>query len=190
MAADHRTLDYDEFLRRSSGQGGVAERMAGAKDRDKDKDGEHELAEGSCPAFGFLRGLTAQALHVEFRFRTGDSDWYAYNQLSSWRHRPGTGLLLKFTGGDVVTMVLIRASNVDAVVHPHGINLTDRGFQRNRILWVREMDEDELRAVGNTGPTIDRIEVEEFESNAEVIAWLKKVAPAFLRQVNSGPRVP
>jgi hypothetical protein len=48
------------------------------------------------------------------------------------------------------------------------VTLTDRGLQRHRILWVREMDEQELRQVGQRGPTIDRIEVAEFESQEEL----------------------
>lgn len=53
-------------------------------------------------------------------------------------------------------------------------------WQRHRILWVREMDEG-LRQAGQGRPTIDRIEVAEFDSNQEVREWPKKHAPAFLR---------
>jgi mannose/fructose/N-acetylgalactosamine-specific phosphotransferase system component IIB len=88
--------------------------------------------------------------------------------------------LLKFTS-DVTTLVLIRGSNLDALVDDKAINLTDRGFQRHRILWVREMAEAELRQVGEGGPTIDRIEVGECESGEEMREWLKKEAPAFIR---------
>jgi hypothetical protein len=86
----------------------------------------------------------------------------------------------KFTG-DVVTLVLICGSNLDALVN-QSVNLTDRGLQRHRILWVREMEEGELRQVGAAGPTIDRIEVAEFESQEELRDWLKKTAPAFVRK--------
>ncbi len=136
--------------------------------------------EGECPAFGYLRGLDARALAVEFRFRDGNSDWYSYSLLSNWRHNPSVGLLLKFTS-DVTTLVLIRGSNLDALVADKAINLTDRGFQRHRILWVREMDEAELRQMGDSGPTIDRIEVAEFDSQENQRAWLNKAAPQFLR---------
>ena len=81
-----------------------------------------------------------------------------------------------------MTLVLIRGSNLDALVGEGTVNLTDRGLQRHRILWVREMDEQELRRVGERGPTIDRIEVGEFESQEEMQEWLKKVAPAFMRK--------
>jgi hypothetical protein len=139
-----------------------------------------ESEEGQCPAFGYLRGLDARALAVEFRFRDGNSDWYSYGLLSNWRHNPSIGLLLKFTS-DVTTLVLIRGSNLNALVGDASINLTDRGFQRHRILWVREMDDGESRRLGERGPTIDRIEVAEFESQEAQREWLNKAAPHFLR---------
>ena len=43
------------------------------------------------------------------------------------------------------------------------VDLTDRGLQRHRITFVCEMDEGELRRVRVNGPTIDKIEVSEFE---------------------------
>ncbi len=135
--------------------------------------------EDSCAAFGYLRGLRECALAVEFRFRDGNSDWFPYSWLGPWRHNPSAGLLLKFTG-DLVTLVLIRGSNLDMLVN-QTINLTDRGLQRHRILWVREMDEEELRRVGEGGPTIDKIDVAEFESQEEQREWLTKNAPAFVR---------
>jgi len=36
--------------------------------------------------------------------------------------------------------------------------------------------------VGETGPTIDSIEVTEFESHDALKEWLVKTAPAFLRE--------
>ncbi len=86
----------------------------------------------------------------------------------------------KFTA-DVVTLVLIRGSNLDAPVNQGGMNLTDRGLQRHRVTWVREMDEEELRTVGEGGPTIDGIEIAEFESQEQLTEWLKMNAPAFVR---------
>jgi hypothetical protein len=136
--------------------------------------------EGDCAAFGYLRGLDARALAVEFRFLDGNSEWHSYSNLASWRYNPSVGLLLKFTS-DVTTLVLIRGSNLDALVDDKGINLTDRGFQRHRIVRVCEMDEGELRQTRNSGPTIDRIEVAEVESQEEQREWLTKVAPQFVR---------
>jgi hypothetical protein len=147
-----------------------------SQEKQPDKDAEEEF----CPAFGYLRGIRDRALAVEFRFRDGNSEWHAYGCLTAWRFNPSAGVLLKFTGGDVVTLVLICGSNLDALVN-NAINLTDRGLQRHRISYVREMDEEELRAVGERGPTIDRIEVGEFTSTEEQQEWLKKFAPAFLR---------
>jgi hypothetical protein len=133
----------------------------------------------SCAAYSYLRGLHEKALQVEFRFRTGDHEFYPYSLLGPWRFNPSVGLLLKFTN-DVTTLVFIRGSNLDAVVN-ESVNLTDRGFQRQRILAVREMDEDALRAAGEGQPTIDGIEIAEFEEVEEQRAWLKKLAPAFVR---------
>ena len=148
----------------------------------KDKPREEEAGEEEfCPAYGYLRGNRDRALAVEFRYRDGNREWFPYSCLGPWRFDPSVGLLLKFTG-DVVTLVLIRGSNLDALVGQGTVNLTDRGLQRHRILWVREMDELELRRVGEGGPTIDRIEVAEFESQEEIREWLKKVAPAFVRK--------
>jgi hypothetical protein len=136
--------------------------------------------EDSCPAFGYLRGVQDAAVAVEFRLRSGDSEWFAYNCLVSFRHNPSVGLLLKFTG-DMTSLVLIHGSNLDAPAGEGTVNLTDRGLQRYRVTFVREMDEDELRRVGNTGPTIDRIDIAEVETVQEQREWLRRHAPAFLR---------
>lgn len=136
--------------------------------------------EGSCPAFGFLRGLDARALAVEFRLRTGDSDWFAYSCLVWWRFNPSAGLLLKFTAGDGVSLVLIHGSNLDAPVGGGSVNLTNRGLQRHRILWMREMDEDELRRAGKGEPTVDRIDVAAFDSQEKLREWVSQMAPAFV----------
>jgi hypothetical protein len=138
--------------------------------------------EAACPAFGYLRGLREQARALEFRYRTGNSDWFPYSWLASWRHNPPVGLLLRFSG-DVVTLVLIRGSNLDALVGQQTVNLTDRGLQRLRITYVREMDDDELRRAKQGEPTTDAIEVAEFESIRVIYAWLSERASAFLRRL-------
>jgi hypothetical protein len=38
-----------------------------------------------------------------------------------------------------------------------------------------------IKSVGETGPTIDSIQVAEFESQADLKEWLAKNAPAFVR---------
>jgi hypothetical protein len=151
---------------------------AAAKGDGAKPEGEEE----SCSAFGFLRGLDARALMVEFRLRTGDSEWFPYSCLVSWRFNPSVGLLLKFTG-DVASLVLIHGSNLDATVSQSQVNLTDRGLQRHRISYIREMDEDELKkAHQRREPTIDDIDIAEFETVEEQREWLKARAPAFVRK--------
>ncbi len=143
--------------------------------------GEEGAEEEACPAFGYLRGIRDRALAVEFRFRTGNSEWFPYSLLGPWRYNPSVGILLKFSCGDSVSLVLIRGSNLDALVNG-SINLTDRGLQRHRIAFVREMDEAELRRAGKGEPTIDKIEVAECESCQALEEWLKKKAPVFVRK--------
>ena len=146
----------------------------------KSKEPEAEGAEASCGAFGYLRGIRDSATSVEFRFRDGNSIWFPYGWMGTWQYNPSEGLLLKFSG-DLVYLVLIRGSNLDKPLNEGAINLTHAGLQRHRVLWVREMSEEEIRQVGETGPTIDSIEVAEFESHAALKEWVGKHAPAFLR---------
>jgi hypothetical protein len=141
----------------------------------------HESGEeASCAAFGFLRGLHERAQMIEFRFRVGNTEAFPYSWLGPIRFNPSVGLLLRFTG-DVVTLVLIRGSNLDAPVNTGAVNLIEHGIERHRVTWVSELDDAEIRQVGEGGPTIDRIEVAEFETQAELCAWLKMSAPEFLR---------
>jgi hypothetical protein len=144
------------------------------------KDAEAEGAEDSCPAFGFLRGLRDSATDIEFRFRDGTSTFFPYSWMGTWRYDPSEGILLKFSG-DLVYLVLIRGSNLAQPLSEGSINLTRGGLQRHRILWLREMTEEDIRQVGDTGPTIDSIEVAEFESHDALKEWLSKKAPAFVR---------
>jgi len=140
---------------------------------------ERTEEEESCLAFGYLRGLHDRALAVQFRFREGNSLWLPYSWLGPWQHDPSEGLLLKFVG-DTVILVIIRGSNLAAPVNEESVNLTDGGFQRHRIVFVKEMDEVELRKAGEREATIDRIEVAEFDSRDEIRKYLKIAAPAFL----------
>jgi hypothetical protein len=143
------------------------------------KELEPEQSEASCAAFGYLRGIRDQSAAVEFRFRDGNSLWLPYTWLGAWQYNPSEGLLLRFSG-DVVFLVLIRGSNLDKPLNEGAINLTHAGLQRHRVLWVREMSEEEIRQVGEKGPTIDSIEVAEFTSHEALKQWLKEKAPAFL----------
>jgi hypothetical protein len=144
------------------------------------KDSEAEETEISCcGAFGYLRGIRDLPGSVEFRFRDGNSAWFPYGWLGPWRYNPSEGLLLKFSG-DMVYLVLIRGSNLDKPLNEGAINLTTGGLQRNRIVWIREMSEEDIRQVGDRGPTIDSIQVAEFESQAALKEWLTQNAPAFV----------
>ncbi|HLN31831.1 MAG TPA: hypothetical protein VK395_29140 [Gemmataceae bacterium] len=145
-----------------------------------DEKGRDAEEEDSCSAFGYLRGLESRAMAIEFRFRDGNSETYPYTWLGPWKYNPSAGLMLKFSG-DVVTLVVIRGSNLDALLPERGINLTDRGLQRHRITYVREMADAELRRAGRGEPTIDRIELAEFDSQEEMREWIKKNEPRFLR---------
>jgi hypothetical protein len=149
-------------------------------EKHKAKPADKEAEEESCPAFGYLRGIRDRALALEVRYRDGNRDYFPYSVLGPWRYDPSVGILLKFSGGDVVTLVLICGSNLDTLVNG-SINLTDRGMQRHRITFIREMDEEELRSVGERGPTIDCIRAAECGSAEDQKAWLVKHAPAFVR---------
>jgi hypothetical protein len=144
------------------------------------KAAEGDAEEASCNAFGYLRGIKDKAASLELRFRGGDSMWFPYNWLGTWQYSLSEGLLLKFNG-DVVYLVLIRGSNLDRPLDDGPINLTRAGLQRHRVLWLREMTPEEIQQIGDTGPTIDSIEVAEFASQAAQKEWLKANAPAFLR---------
>jgi hypothetical protein len=140
---------------------------------------EDDGDEASCGAFGYLRGLRDSSAAVEFRFRDGNSIWFPYTWLGNWKYNPSVGLLLKFSG-DLVYLVLIRGSNLDKPLKDGAINLTHAGLQRHRVLWLREMSEEEIRQVGEAGPTIDSIELAEFESHEALKEWLSNRAPEFL----------
>jgi hypothetical protein len=143
------------------------------------READAEQGEASCEAFGYLRGIRDHATSVEFRFRDGNSIFFPYGLMGVWQYNPSEGLLLKFNA-DLLYVVLIRGSNLDRPLKEGAINLTHAGLQRHRVLWVREMTEEEIRQVGEKGPTIDSIELAEFESQEELREWLKKKAPGFM----------
>jgi hypothetical protein len=64
----------------------------------------------------------------------------------------------------IIYVVLIRGSNLDKPLKEGAINLTTGGLQRHRVVWIREMNEEDIQKVGESGPTIDSIQIEEFES--------------------------
>jgi hypothetical protein len=142
-------------------------------------DADADVVDDSYPAFGYLRGIRDSSSAIEFRFRDGSCTYFPYSALGMWKYDPSEGLILKF-GGDLYYLVLIRGSNLDKPVNEGAINLTRGGLQRHRVLWIREMSEDEIKQVGDAGPTIDSIEVAELDSPEAVKEWLAKKAPAFL----------
>lgn len=154
---------------------GLMARFAAADAKPRD-----DADEDACPAFGYLRGTHDRAVMIEFRFRDGNTEVFPYSWLGPVRYNPSVGLLLKFSG-DTVTLVLLRGSNLDAPVGTGFVNLTDRGLHRHRVTFVREMDADELRKVGEAWPTIDRIEIGEFDSAEDRNAWIEQHAPEFAR---------
>src|ERR1700719_3908235 len=150
------------------------------KTRAPTTEADTEETEVSCGAFGYLRGIRDLPGAVEFRFRDGNSTWFPYGWMGPWRYNPSEGLLLKFSG-DLVYLVLIRGSNLDKPISEGAINLTTGGLQRHRIVWIREMSEEDIRQVGDSGPTIDSIQVAEFETQTALKEWLSQNAPAFVR---------
>ena len=143
----------------------------------KDEESEVEETSSSRP-FGYLRGIQDYSAAVEFKFRSGNSIWFPFSWLGNWKYDPSEGLLIKYSG-DLVYLVLIKGSNLDKPLKDGAVTLMHAGFQRRRLTYVREMSEEEIRNVGPTEPTIDSIEVEEFESQAALKEWLAKKAPAF-----------
>lgn len=135
--------------------------------------------EASCAAFGYLRGIRDASASVEIRLRDGNSMWFPYGWLGPWQFNPSEGILLKFSG-DVVYLVLIRGSNLDKPLADGAINLTHAGLQRHRVLWIREMTDEDIERIGESGPTIDSIEIGQFKSQDDAQEWLKQRAPAFV----------
>jgi hypothetical protein len=155
-------------------------RPAGPASASPTKEAEAEAGEALCGAFGYLRGLRDQSAALELRFRDGNSTWFPYAWMGNWQYNPSDGLLLKFSG-DLVYLVLIRGCNLYQPLNEGAINLTHAGLQRHRVLWIREMSRYEICAIGASAPTIDSIEVAEFESNADLKEWLEKHGPEFSR---------
>ena len=145
------------------------------------KEPEGEEVEVPHGAFGYLRGVPDHPGAVEFRLGDGTSAFFPYALLGPWRYDPSEGLLLLKFSGDLVYLVLIKGSNLDKPLNEGAINLTRGGLQRHRVLWLREMSEEEIRQVGETGPTIDSIEVAAFESHDALKEWISKKAPTFMQ---------
>lgn len=165
----------DDIVDKPQSQYGIP--ASGLRGSLQSKDGEAEGV-AACTAFGYLRGIRDHSAAVEFRFRNGNSMWFPYSWLGTFCFNPSEGLLIKFSG-DLVYLVLIKGSNLDRPLKDGAVTLTHAGFQRHRLLWVREMTDEEIRNVGKTEPTVDTIEVTAFESHTALNAWLIQKAPGF-----------
>lgn len=130
--------------------------------------------EDECLAFGYLRGIRERALSIEFRFADGNSMASPYGWLGTMTYNPSAGLLLKFVG-DQVYLVLLEGSNVNTLVKD-AVNLYDRGIQRHRVTWVREMSREQVERAGDGEVTISRIRTLSFRPGEEPkeVEWLAR----------------
>lgn len=135
-------------------------------------------------AFGYLRGIKDRSFSLELRFRNGNSMWFPYAWLGPCRYDPSQGILLKFSG-DLIYLVLIQGSNLSLPLSESNMSLPN-GLQRHRIIWLREMSEEDARQAGTSLPTIDRILVAEFDSPADGSAWLEKTGVGSLAGTKPG----
>ena len=89
------------------------------------------------------------------------------------KYNPSAGLLLKFTG-DLIYLVLIEGSNLNAPVKG-AVSLYDRGIQRHRVTWVREMSRAEREKAAEREVTIERIHLLSHRPDEEPkgVEWLE-----------------
>ena len=129
--------------------------------------------EEECACFGYLRGIRDQALSLEFRFANGNREAFPYSWLGPATYNPSAGLLLKFVG-DLVYLVLLEGSNLNAVVNG-AVSLYDRGIQRHRITWVREMTRQQAQQAADGEVTVERIRILSHRPDEEPqgVAWLQ-----------------
>lgn len=111
--------------------------------------------EEECGCFGYLRGIRDTALSLEFRFANGNREAFPYSWLGPVTYNPSAGLLLKFVG-DLIYLVLLEGSNLNALVNG-AVSLYDRGIQRHRITWVREMTRQQVQQAADGDVTVERI---------------------------------
>lgn len=132
-----------------------------------------ESDENACTAFGYLRGIRDRALSLEFRLADGNCLVFPYSWLGPVKYNPSSGLLLKFVG-DAIYLVHIQGSNLNAVVND-GANLYQRGIQRHRVTWVREMTSQQVAKATAGEVTVERILTLSHRPDEEAtgIAWLE-----------------
>lgn len=117
---------------------------------------------------------------LSFASATATASGSPFSLLGTWHFNPPEGLLLKFSG-DLVYLVLIRGSALDKPLDDGNIDLIRAGLQRHRVLWVREMGEEDIRQTGDAGPTVNSIEMAGFASHEELKQWMEGHAASFLR---------
>ena len=129
--------------------------------------------EEECLCFGYLRGIRDTALTLEFRFANGNRQAFPYSWLGPATYNPSAGLLLKYVG-DMVYLVLLEGSNLNALVNG-AVNLYDRGIQRHRITWVREMTRQQAQQAADGEVTVERIRVLSYRPDEEPkgVTWLQ-----------------
>ena len=134
-----------------------------------DGDGDEE----ECGCFGYLRGIRDTALSLEFRFANGNREAFPYCWLGPATYNPSTGLLLKFVG-DLIYLVLLEGSNLNALVNG-AVNLYDRGIQRHRITWVREMTRQQVERAAEGEATVERMRILSHRPDEEPngVEWLQ-----------------
>ena len=129
--------------------------------------------EEECPAFGYLRGIRDRSLSLEFRFADGNCQAFPYSWLGPLIYNPSAGLLLKFVG-DLIYLVLIEGTNLNTLVNG-SVSLSDRGIQRHRVAWVREMNRQQTQQAGKGEVVIDRIRIVSYPPDEEPknVDWLE-----------------
>ena len=134
---------------------------------------ETDSEEEECLAFGYLRGIRDTALSLELRFADGNRVAYPYSWLGPMTYNPSAGILLKVVG-DLVYLVLLEGSNLNALVNGC-INLYDRGIQRHRVTWVREMTRQQAQNAAEGEVTIERIRILSHRPDEEPqqVEWLE-----------------
>ena len=134
---------------------------------------ETDSDEEECLAFGYLRGIRDRALSLELRFADVNRVAYPYSWLGPMTYNPSAGLLLKFVG-DMVYLVLLEGSNLNAPINGC-TNLYDRGIQRHRVTWVREMTRQQVEKADEADVTIERIRILSHRPDEEPqrVEWLQ-----------------
>jgi hypothetical protein len=112
--------------------------------------------ESARSAFGYLRGTRDRAMFVEFRLADGTVWAFPYSWMGPARFHPSQGIVLYFVG-DAVHQVTIQGWNLNA--EGEGVSLFGRGLLRHRIVWVREMSEDEAQRAAKGETVVEKISI-------------------------------